>query len=96
MIIKLSPQRSDDVLTIIKTGDTLRINGRDYDFNPLIEDAVLPMGSIDCKFIVGDVTRKNGEVIITVILPYNSGHSYNRRFPKDLTDVPDGLLEFPE
>jgi hypothetical protein len=96
MIIKLSPQRSDEILTLVKNGDMLRINNQNYDFNPLVEGAVLPMGSINCKFIAGNVTRTNGEVVVTIILPYNVSHSNNRRFPTDLINVPDGPVELPE
>ena len=56
----------------------------------------MPVGSVNCEFIVGDVIRKNGHIILTLILPYNSTHSKARKFPKDLINVKDGLVELPK
>jgi hypothetical protein len=95
MKIKLSPQRRDDDLTLIKDKDCLLINGEIFDFSQLVEGAVLPFGSINCDFIVGDVYRKNGVIELVIVLPYNKHHSNQRKFPTDIIINFDGEVELP-
>ena len=96
MKINLTPQRRDDDITLVKQGDILFINGESFDFSPLPEGARLPYGSINCDYIVGDVYRIDGEIELTLILPYNKSHSNQRKFPNDLIILEDGPVELPE
>lgn len=70
MIITLSPIRSDAALTLIRQGDTLILNGVAYDFGPLPEGATLPREAIACDWLASDVTRINGTIRLTLILPH--------------------------
>jgi hypothetical protein len=79
--ITLSPQRRDDTLTVIKSGDTLIINGVEYDFSPLLDGATLPAEAIGCPWIVGPVERIGGELHITLRLPLGANASHAARFP---------------
>lgn len=96
MLIKLTPQRRDDTLTISKRGDVLTINGERFDFRKLPEGAVLPESAIDCDFVVGDVTRLNGELIITLLLPCGPEASEAANFPFDIVSPPDGNVSLPQ
>jgi hypothetical protein len=95
MIINLSPTRSDKTLGIIKTGDTLTINGVPYDFSQLPEGATLPKEAVDCEWIVSDVSRINGEIELTVLLPHGANASHEARFPEPITMTTDGQVVLP-
>jgi len=96
MKINLSPQRRDDVLTITKQGDVLTINGTEYDFTQLPEGGTLPADAVDCKWIVSDVKRVNGELELTLLLPHSADASEAARFPQPIIDPADGELELPK
>ena len=96
MKITLSPQRRDDTLEVIKAGDTLTINGVDYDFSVVTEGATLPRDAVDCAWLASDVERIDGVLHLTLILPHGAEASYAARFPTPLLDHADGLLELPQ
>jgi hypothetical protein len=95
MLINLSPQRREDILTISKTGDTLTINGVSYDFSQLPNGATLPREAIDCEWIVSDVNRVNGEIELTILLPHGANASYEARFPEPINMTNDGQVVLP-
>lgn len=95
MIIKLSPQRRDDALTLIKTGDALAINGVAYDFAQLREGSTLPREAISCEWICGDVERVDGELVIPILLPHGPDATEAARFPEPLTVTTDGEVVLP-
>jgi hypothetical protein len=96
MKITLSPQRRDDTLQVSKSGDTLTINGVEYDFSVVPDGATLPQDAVDCAWIASDVERIGGVLHLTLILPHGADASYAARFPSPLTDPVDGLLELPQ
>lgn len=96
MIIKFSPQYGAQKVAVVKMGDILTINNIVYDFSPLPEGALLPPEAISTDVIVGDVTRLNGDVIITITIPYIPDDPESVRFPSDLIKPKDGLLEIPQ
>ncbi|KIQ05015.1 hypothetical protein RU07_02075 [Agrobacterium tumefaciens] len=95
MKINLSPSRRDDKLTVEKTGDRLRINGELFNFNPVPEGATIKASDIPCDWICGDVTRINGEIELTLILPHGANPSQAVAFPAALEDVQDGVVALP-
>jgi hypothetical protein len=95
MIINLSPQRRDDQLAVSKAGDVLTIDGEVYDFGPLAEGDTLPRDGHGCDWIVGDVTRTDGQIVLTLVLPHGPTAPEETRFPQPLIDVPDGPLALP-
>lgn len=95
MKINLSPQRRDDTLIVIKENDTLTIDGVDYDFSVIPDGATLPKDAIDCKWIVSDVERINGELEFTLLLPHGAEASEAARFPVPIINPADGILELP-
>lgn len=96
MTINLSPQRSDDTLTVSKAGDALTINGVEFDFSQVPDGGLLPRDAVDCDWIVSDVERVNGELVLTLLLPHSANATEARRFPEPLVDVPDGEVVFPQ
>ncbi len=93
MRISFSPQRRDDTLTLEKTnGDRLRINGELFNFNTLNDGDVISAGSIPCEWIIGDVTRVDGEVHVTLILPHGPNPTHAQAFPSPITVTEDGPI----
>jgi hypothetical protein len=95
MLINLSPIRDDRTLNITKTADTLTINGVPYDFSQLPNGATLPREAIDCEFIISDVSRINGEIELTILLPHGANASHEARFPEPIIKNDDGQVVLP-
>lgn len=69
-VITLSPMRRDDDLTLHCAGDVLTANGAAYDFSDLPEGGLLPRAAVACDWLASDVTRINGQLHLTLILPH--------------------------
>ena len=95
MKIKLNPQRRDDTLTVTKQGDTLTINGEAFDLSVIPDGATLPADALSSEFLSGPVERINGELHVTLTLPHGPDASEAARFPADIIDPADGVLELP-
>jgi hypothetical protein len=70
MILTLCPTRSDLTLTLHRAGDVLTIDGADLDFGPLPEGAVLPREAVSCDWLASEVTRIDGVIHLTLLLPH--------------------------
>lgn len=95
MLITLTPMRRDDRLTLSRAGDILTINGTGYDFAPLPEGAILPREAVDCAWLASDVTRRNGVLHLTLILPHGARAPQVTLFPAPLALTADGPAELP-
>lgn len=95
MQIKFNPQRRDDTLTVVKQGDTLIVNGTEYDFSAVPEGATLPADAIDNALFSGPVERINGELVLTLTLPHGPNPSQAVAFPQPITVNADGPVELP-
>lgn len=96
MIIKLSPQRRDDTLTLSKKGDVLTINGEEFDFSVVPDGATLPAAAVQSTFIAGDVYRNGGTLTVPLILPHGAAPSEAVAFPEDIKANADGKITLPE
>lgn len=94
--IKLSPQVRSDVLTISKSGEALSINGESFDFTDLPEGATLPKEAVGCDWIISDVSRKNGDIELIILLPITADATDAAKFPEDLNITDDGAVVLPE
>lgn len=95
MRIAFSPQRRDDTLTLERTApDRLRINGELFNFGPLNEGDVLP--EVPCDWIVGPVTRTDGDTHLTLILPHGPNPSEAVAFPEPIHVTQDGPIAIPQ
>jgi hypothetical protein len=95
MNITLTPQVRSDSLTLSKAGDVITINGDAFDFTFVAEGDVLPQDAVDCLLLSSDVTRTDGAITLTLILPITSGASEAARFPAPILNAPDGAIEVP-
>ena len=96
MIITLSPKFGAEPLRLIKRNDTLNINGETFDFTTIPEGAVLPAAAINCEYIIGDITRSNGHLIICLMLPCGPDSSDAANFPEDIVNPRTGHIGLPE
>lgn len=92
MKIKLSPVRADAQLTATISGDTLTVNNQVLDFAPLPEGASLPSEAVDTEWLQGTVTRIDGEIHLTLLLPHGANAPYETRFPAAF-ETPINVLE---
>lgn len=96
MILVFSPQRRDDTLTLVKSGDALTINGTLYDFTQLTNGSTLPREAIGCEWVCGNVERVDGELVIPILLPHGPDATEAARFPEPMTLTADGKVVLPE
>jgi len=96
MIIKLSPQRRDDALEVVRSGSVLLVNDEPFDFSQMAEGDTLPSTAISSSWFAGTVEKVGGELILTLLLPLPRNYSQEQAFPADLVDVPDGAIAFPQ
>ena len=92
MIISFSPQRQDDELYLSKAGDILSINGESFDFSSLPDGAMIPAGTVPCKWIVGPVERVSGVIHLTIMLPHGPNAPASVLFPSPITNPSDGEI----
>ena len=95
MKIFLSPQRRDDTLSVVRRGDLLIVNDEPFDFSAVGEGDILPRSAIESEWFAGDVTRVNGELELTLILPNPANFSQAQAFPAPITVTKNGPVEFP-
>lgn len=95
MRIILEPTRTDDLLSVVKFGDTLVVNGEPFDFSPIGEGDTLPASAISSIWFSGDAERVSGELVIRLFLPNPWNYSPEQAFPVPLHDVQDGPVTFP-
>jgi len=95
MIIKLSPQRRDDTLSVTRLNDALIVNGETFDFSKIGEGDTLPAEAISSGWFFDKVERVSGELQLTLLLPNPWNYSPEQAYPVDLVNVPNGLVQFP-
>ncbi|MBD9629737.1 hypothetical protein [Pseudomonas sp. PDM19] len=95
MLIKLSPSRSDDKLIIVRDGEALTINGQVLNFGGIGEGETVSAESLECPWINQPVSRIDGEIVLTLIMPYGLLAGDQSKFPADIVDPPDGPVELP-
>lgn len=95
MKINLNPQFRDDTVSVVVSADIIVINGEVFDFSPLPEGATLPRDAITSEWLTGDITRKDGQIELTLLLPHKHDASEAARFPEPLIVTTNGPVELP-
>lgn len=93
--INLSPQFSYTTLSIKKAGNSLTINGTPYDFSSLNDGDEIPADAISDPSIVGKITKDNGIIKITILMPYSDPDAEESvLFPEPIILDEDGEVSF--
>lgn len=95
MKINLSPQRRNDSLEVVKSGNALILNGELFDFSRMVDGDTLPAAAISSPFFFGNVDNIGGELELTLVLPLPANYSHAQAFPVPLVNVGDGPVVFP-
>lgn len=101
MIINFSPVRMDEKLQVKVEGDSIFVNGEEFDFSPLPEGSSLRVleddlsRNIDSKWFAGIVSRNNGIINVTVVLPHGPNAPESTRSPSSINVTEDGEVELP-
>ena len=95
MRIKLTPQRNDGRLTLARKGAVLIINGEAFDFSLLPDGAVLPQDAVACDLLASDVTRVDGVLHLTLVLPHGQNAPPETLFPSPIDLFVDGEAKLP-
>lgn len=97
MIINMTPirlERPQPVVTV--AGDVITIDGDAIDLTQLPEDGVLPHGAVDSPWVIeNDITRTDGEISLTMLLPIGPNASEASRFPAPIIVDADGPVVLP-
>ncbi|MNC46029.1 hypothetical protein D3C75_950240 [compost metagenome] len=97
MKINLNPQFRDEAntLSVAVSADIIVINGEIFDFSPLTEGSTLPRAAITSEWITGDITRKDGQIELTLLLPLTLDASPAACFPEPIIVTTNGPVELP-
>jgi len=93
--IKFSPVRRDETLELSCMGDTMTLNGETVDLTPLPNGSTLPPEAIDSPWFAEPVSRIDGDLHLTLILPHGSNAPHETRFPEPITVSVDGPVTLP-
>jgi hypothetical protein len=96
MDIKFMPQIRDARFELIKSGDTLTINGERFDFGRMKDGDTLPRASVASEWFMSDVEKVGDSLQFTMLLPIPVKYSQEQAFPATLFSVPDGPVKLPE
>ncbi|MGO1717854.1 MAG: hypothetical protein ACTHZY_11315 [Halomonas sp.] len=96
MIIKMMPQIRGSRPSYEVDGDALIIDGDRFDFAPLPDGAILPEDAIDSEWFPTDVKRVNGELHITLIVPFSPWQRDVLGEGFVIENPADGPLQLPE
>ena len=95
MQITLTPQRRDDHLSLVRSGDVLTINGEAFDFAAIPEGCTLPRDAVACDWLASDIPRIGGQLYLTLILPHGADAPQATLSPAALTLTGDGPVALP-
>ena len=95
MKISFLPIRSDDQLSLERQDSVLTINGEAFDFTDIPDGATLPREAVACEWLAGDITREDGVICLTLLLPHGASAPETALFPETLELGENGAVELP-
>lgn len=93
--ITFAPIRSDDRLTLSRSGDILTVNDRAFDLSSIADGATLSAADIDSDWFADDVVRTNGALYLSLFLPHGATAPTGTRFPAAICMTQDGPVPLP-
>lgn len=95
MKIIFAPVRSGTPLRLARKGDIVIVNDEEFDFSPLADGDKLPASAVTSQWFVGDVSRINGQLEVTIALPHGSKAPTETLFPQPMVAEGDGPITLP-
>ncbi len=97
MKIKFTPIRMDEQLTAsVIDADKIILNGEELDFSPLLDGETIEAIDVGNKWVSGTVSRTDGELYITLVVPHGHNAPHSTRFPsEDYLSVDEGTVPVP-
>lgn len=95
MQIQFTPMRHANRLSLSKTGDTLTVNGEDFDLSGIPDGATLPRAAVACDWLASDIARVDGVLHLTLILPHGMSAPDETLFPASVTVTGNGPIALP-
>ena len=95
MIIHFIPVRMGDAIEYAVMGDSLIVNGERFDFSRMKNGDVLAATAIASDCFGHVVTRTDGQIELSLILPNPHNYSHEQAFPVSLFNVTDGPVPQP-
>ena len=93
MKINFNPQRSDADLIVSVSGDIVVINGDAFDFSAIPDGATLTSSAVSGSNFSGDISRINGEIELSVILPHKENAPTSITFPASVLITSGDLID---
>ncbi|MBK6468796.1 MAG: hypothetical protein IPF96_19660 [Rhodobacter sp.] len=95
MLIHLVPVRMDAPLEARLDREVLVLNGRKVDLSGVPEGASVAAGGFGCRYLVGEIAREGGEIVLSLLLPHAADAPEKTRFPAPLWRKRPGVLPLP-
>ncbi|MEZ5796712.1 MAG: hypothetical protein R3D63_03995 [Paracoccaceae bacterium] len=95
MHIELIPIRMDATLEAHLAGEVLTLNGQAVDLSAVTEAEPLAAETLGCPWICGEVTRRDGEIRLSLLLPHGADAPEEMRFPAPISRRRTGPLPLP-
>lgn len=86
----------ETALSASVAGDVITINGDDLDLSAMADGDTLPASAVEHALVVGSISRVNGEIEITLILPVMHNSPEAARFPSPIVMTADGPVPLPQ
>ena len=95
MHLTFSPSRRDMPLTLHRAGDVLTINGEAFDFAFIPEGGTLPKAAASSEWFASDITRIDGALHLTLVLPHGARAPQSTLFPEPIILTANGPVSLP-
>lgn len=86
----------DTDVVYTKIGNAISVNGEVFDFSRMGDGDLLPSDAVMSKMFVGMIEHKEGDLVITLVLPTPPNYSPEQAFPEPLLNVQDGVIPLPQ
>ena len=95
MYLIFTPQRRDETLVLVRSGDSLVINGQHADFHGMAPGEARSEFGADIPWLLHALRRPDGMLEVHLILPHGPEASEARRNPAPMALAEDGQVCLP-
>ena len=95
MHIYFDPFRSDELLEVQVSGETLIVNGTPLDLSGVDDGTSLAHDLLECPWLAADIRRECGVLHVRLRLPHGADAPDTVRFPAPVAMKGDGRVPLP-